>query len=76
MELRSRAPQRPLVELAAQNHFTSEAAFSRAFRRQFGLSPDQAREIALSAQMPESVPRPLAIRWIRELGASVSAADR
>ncbi|WP_271507125.1 helix-turn-helix domain-containing protein [Bradyrhizobium sp. CCBAU 11357] len=50
----------PLIELAVDMRFSSDSTFIRAFRRKFGLTPGELRELADA--------------WLRETGA-VPAVD-
>ncbi|MGH8317054.1 MAG: helix-turn-helix transcriptional regulator [Steroidobacteraceae bacterium] len=43
-------PHRRIVDLALAHQFASEATFSRAFRRAFGIPPGQARDLAASSR--------------------------
>jgi len=49
-ELLSGRPHRRLIDLAVAHQFASEATFSRAFRRAFGVPPGRARELAAGAR--------------------------
>ena len=83
MELISPGRHRRILDIAIQNHFSSEATFNRAFRRLFGIPPGEARKLAqpsqvridADAQPANDDPGPLAIRWIKELGPLVRPAD-
>lgn len=48
--------ERSIGELAFSHGFTSEAHFSRAFRRRFGMAPRDARGIAIDPE-PRTTPR-------------------
>jgi AraC-like DNA-binding protein len=54
------AEDKRLIDLAVDLHFSSDSTFIRAFRRKFGLTPGELRE--------------LAEKWLRETGA-VPAID-
>lgn len=41
------SPQMRLIDLAVDHHFSSDNTFIRAFRRHFGLTPGEARELAI-----------------------------
>lgn len=64
-----------ILDVALECHFSSNATFDRAFRRQFGLTPGEARALAgrpLSGAPPgrvQSVPEPdaEAVRWVTTL---------
>lgn len=45
-----RTPHRRIVDLALAHQFASEATFSRAFRRAFGMPPGQVRDLAASSR--------------------------
>jgi AraC-like DNA-binding protein len=72
-----RSPRRRVVDLAVDCQFASEATFSRAFHRLFGMPPGEVRALAERARSdtPSGVPlRAIegiddadAIRWIRRL---------
>lgn len=49
------AEDKRLIDLAVDLHFSSDSTFIRAFRRKFGLTPGELRD--------------LAERWLRETGA-------
>jgi AraC-like DNA-binding protein len=49
------AQDRRLIDLAVDLHFSSDSTFIRAFRRKFGLTPGELRELADT--------------WLRETGA-------
>jgi AraC-like DNA-binding protein len=59
----------PVKAVAYQVGFTSEAHFSRAFRRQYGCSPTEARAgESVAAPVPaEAAPADLWLHWLREL---------
>lgn len=63
---------RGVAEIAAAWGFSSEAHFSRAFRRQFGHTPTQARRGAapVAHSTPTLAPEtaPLFATWVRDLG--------
>lgn len=68
---------RRVLDIALQNHFSSEATFNRAFRRTFGIPPGATRALAQPSkvrrgsnadpQMPDE--RNLTVHWIRQLVA-------
>ena len=60
---------RPIYEIAYRWAFTSESDYSRAFRRQFGRSPREARGAWLGGTAAATVGRPDHADWLRRLGA-------
>jgi AraC-like DNA-binding protein len=84
MELISPNSPRRIIDIAMDNHFSGEATFSRAFRREFDIPPGEARRLAQLRPAPDiglasrasGDPGPLAIRWIRQLSPFVRPADR
>jgi AraC-like DNA-binding protein len=63
---------RSIADLAYSWGFGNEAAFSRAFRRMFGMSPREARSGAGLAQIAVQHGRsrrdgPVVAQWIRDL---------
>ncbi len=84
MELIAPGSRRRIIDIAMENHFSGESTFNRAFRRQFDITPGEARRLAQIPQAPDNAlvlrasedPGPLAIRWIRELGPLVRPAGR
>jgi AraC-like DNA-binding protein len=75
----------PLIDIAVECRFSSDATFIRAFRRQFGITPGDVRELAdrKVSGAPPGRTAPLAepdaesARWLKELtGAMPQAAAR
>jgi AraC-like DNA-binding protein len=74
------SPRRRIVDLAVDCQFASEATFSRAFHRLFGMPPGEVRALAERARSDtppgvplravESIDDADAIRWIKRLSAS------
>jgi len=74
-----RSPRRRIVDLAIDCQFASEATFSRAFHRLFGMPPGEVRALAERSRSdtPSGVPLRAveslddadAIRWIKRLSA-------
>ena len=68
-----------IIDIALEYHFSSDATFIRAFRREFGLSPGEARKLARQrvpgapAGTGAALPQPdeEALRWITELTGTV-----
>ena len=70
---------RRILDLAVDCQFASEATFSRAFHRMFGIPPGEVRELAALSRNAASAGRPPqdaggvgdadAIRWIKLLDA-------
>jgi AraC-like DNA-binding protein len=63
---------RSIADLAYSWGFGNEAAFSRAFRRMFGMSPREARSEGTLAQIAVQRSRsgadgPIVAQWIRDL---------
>ncbi len=77
--MRGGSPRRRIVDLAIDCQFASEATFSRAFHRLFGMPPGEVRALAERARSdaPSGAPPPAiegiddadAIRWIKRLSA-------
>lgn len=70
--LTDRGDNRSIAEIATAWGFSSEAHFSRAFRRQYGHTPTAARQGAfpLARTTPELAPNGASrfAAWVRELG--------
>ena len=72
-----RSPRRRIVDLAIDCQFASEATFSRAFHRLFGMPPGEVRALADRSRSDAPNGAPLrrsediedagAIRWIKQL---------
>ncbi|WP_158964944.1 AraC-like ligand-binding domain-containing protein [Chachezhania sediminis] len=65
---RNRA-DRPIYEIAFKWAFTSESDYSRAFRRQFGLSPREARGAYHAGLAAPGIDSPDHADWLRHIGA-------
>ena len=67
--LRDPGPPVPIKEIAFQVGFASETQFSRAFRRQYGCSPTEARagESVVASQHPDPDGADILLDWLREL---------
>lgn len=68
-----------VLDIALECHFSSDATFIRAFRREFGLSPGEARRLAgrpipgvpARSERPELQPDAAAVHWIARLTGSL-----
>jgi AraC-like DNA-binding protein len=49
-----RASAKPVVQIAAEVGYESEAAFNRAFKRTFGLPPAQYRPRQANGTIPDT----------------------
>ena len=69
-----------IIDIAMECHFSSDATFIRAFRRQFGLTPGEARELAgrrspaAPAAHGAALPQPDAetVRWLTQLTGAMA----
>ena len=69
-----------IVDVALECHFGGDATFIRAFRREFGITPGEARERARTLSgappgsgIPKSEPDAEAVRWVSELTGAMPA---
>jgi AraC-like DNA-binding protein len=68
-----------IIDIALECQFSSDATFIRAFRREFGLSPGEARKLAErkipgappGSGTPDPQPDAEASRWISQLTGTV-----
>lgn len=66
-DLTSSHRSRRIAEIAHRCGFRSEAAFSRAFRSAFGMTPSDARDTGQSLRQPVSGSTDVFKRWFHEL---------
>lgn len=66
-----------ILDIAVECRFSSDATFIRAFRRAFGLTPGDARDLAAApvdgraaGRAPHLKPDAEAVRWVRQLTAA------
>jgi AraC-like DNA-binding protein len=73
--LSNAANRQPILEIAAAVGFSSAAHFSRAFSKEFGYSPKEARNIVVPSYFAQAVPPveakgqpPSFANWLKSLG--------